>query len=200
MEISIPRGAYTGKPTPFGGPSLEWEFEIPILDGEYSDDARISVRGLPIIINSIISHLRRHLSDEFPKSSANVQRKVLTVGIPIIGRIVSNHPSVIGRIDRAIMESSESEMRDLLMKQSNHYILKLGEKSIGQHAIFARNKEQTSIVKNISEDIGLPVSQVTILCLSAGLAQSLDPMWIPLKWRGSFVREVRFFEKWMREF
>lgn len=197
MEIPIPNGAYSGLPTPFGGPSLEWEFSSAPDIGEMEEDARLSVGGLPTIIMGVVTHIRR-IAEVYPKSSAGVHRRVLCVGVPIIEGFVESNPMLADSLDRALMMSAEDGVREFRIKKSRTYPLSLGPQEVAPRSIYARNKNYVSRVWNMSEDIGLSVSKLTILCLVAGLAQSLDPAWVPPKWRESFIQEVRFFEKWLR--
>lgn len=201
MEIPIPRDAYTGPATPFGGASLEWEFGKIILVGEEEgEDTRISVYGIPIVIPAIISHIRRYLKEEYPKSSANVQRKVTSMGIPIIERIIERNHFHLDRVERAIMSlTSPSSTRDLRMKSASIYEFDLGEPAKGSTSIYFKNKDYARRVRNMREDIGLTNSQIIILCLTAGLAQSVDPNWVPVPLREAFIKEIKFFGKWLEE-
>lgn len=198
MEFPVPDDAYTGPVTPFGGPSLEWAFKTGSSTSEPDeDDARLSVRGLPTIIPGVISHIRR-VADLYPRSAANVHRIVLCVGVPLVEEMVLRNPGIANKLDQALMDSAEDGLREFRIRRSGLYPLSLGPQELPAHSIYAKNKGYTSRIRNMSEDIGLPVSKVTILCLVVGFAQSLDPNWVPLKWRDEFIQEVRFFEKWLQ--
>jgi len=198
MELNIPFGAYTGLPTPFGGPSLEWESENPLPEDEYSDDAKFSVRNVPIIVNEITYHIKRLLLKEWPKSTANVQRRLLTLGIPIIENSVLDFPDLTTKKDKALMRSTVTSMKEVVLRGERNYLFELGPHHEGPQTIYARSKGQVSIVKGIAEDLGLHIGKVVILCLVAGLAQSLDENWVPKQWRERFIEEVRDFIKWLR--
>ena len=198
MEVPIPFGAYTGLPTPFGGPSLEWTFSSgPQGSESEDDDARLGVGGLPVVIIAIVAHIRR-IAELYPKSAANVHRVVLCVGIPIIETFTERNPNIANRIDQALMSSDDEGLRELRIRRGSIYPVSLGPQEKSPHSIYARNKSYTSRIRNMAEDIGLPVSKIAILCLVVGLAQSLDPAWVPLKWRESFIQEIQFFEKWLK--
>jgi len=198
MELPIPFGAYTGPATPFGGPSLEWSFSSSPQGGENDeDDVRIAVRGLPTVIVAIMAHIRR-VAEMYPRSLANVERITLCVGVPIIEDLVGRNPGLANRLDQAIMFSADDGLREFRIRRGGVYPFSLGPQEISSHSIYARNKNFTSRVSNMAEDIGLPKSKIAILCLVTGLAQSLDPAWVPLKWRESFIQEIQFFEKWLR--
>ena len=198
MEVQIPFGAYIGPPTPFGGPSLEWSFSNnPVANEPDEDDARLSTAGLPTIILGVMGHIRR-VAELYPRSLANVERNALCIGIPIIEDFVRGNPGMASRLDYALMTSGEDGLREFRIRSKAVYPFTLGPQEMGTHSIYAKNKSYTSRVSNVSEDIGLSKSKVTILCLAAGLAQSLDPAWVPLKWRESFIQEIRFFEKWLK--
>jgi len=199
MELQIPFGAYTGKATPFGGPSLEWESENPLPEEEFSDDARFSVRNVPLIVNEVAYHIKRLLPREWPKSTANVQRRVLTLGIPIIESIVGNSGDLVDKKDKALMSSTITSMKELSLRSSRNYLIELGTENGSQQTIYARSKGQVSTVKGIAEDLGLPISKVTILCLIAGLAQSVDKTWVPEHWRSRFIEEIRDFKRWLKK-
>lgn len=196
MEVPIPFGAYTGPATPFGGPSLEWSFSSAPEAGEVEEDARISVGGLPTIIMGVVAHIRR-IAELYPRSAASVHRKVLCVGVPIIENLIEKNPSLSSKLDRALMSSAEDQLREFRIRKGGVYPISLGPQENTPHSIYTRNKSYISRIRNISEDIGPSVSKITILCLVAGLAQSLDPAWVPLKWRELFIQEIRFFEKWL---
>jgi len=197
MDVPVPFGAYTGLPTPFGGPSLEWSFSSsPLVSEPDEDDARLSVRGLPTVIRGVVAHIRR-VVELYPRSSANVHRIVLCVGIPIVENLIERNPNLASKLDQALMLSGEDGLREFRIRSGGVYPFSLGPQEIGAHSIYAKNKSYTSRVRNIAEDIGLSVSKITILCLVAGLAQSLDPAWVPLRWRESFIQEIQFFEKWL---
>ena len=199
MEVNIPFGAYTGLPTPFGGPSLEWAFDSGPQGSEGDeDDARLGVGGLPVIVVAIVAHIRR-IAELYPKSAANVHRIVLSLGVPIIESLVERNPNIANRIDQALMSSDDEGLRELRIRRGGFYPVSLGPQEKNPHSIYAKNKSYTSRIRNMAEDIGLSVSKIAILCLVAGLAQSLDPTWVPPKWRESFVQEVQFFEKWLKK-
>ena len=198
MEVPIPFGAYTGLPTPFGGPSLEWSFSSsPVASEPGEDDARLSVTSLPTITLGVMAHIRR-VAELYPRSLANVERITLCVGIPIIEGLVEGNPGLASRLDYALMTSGEDGLREFRIRSGAVYPVSLGPQEKNPHSIYVRNKSYTSRVSNMSEDIGLSKSKVTILCLVAGLAQSLDPTWVPLKWKESFIQEIWFFEKWLK--
>jgi len=198
MEVPIPFGAYTGPPTPFGGPSLEWSFSSsPIASEPDEDDARLSVRSLPTIILGVMAHIRR-VAELYPRSLANVERITLSVGIPIIEDLVEMYPGISNKLDQALMASGDDDLREFRIRRGAVYPVSLGPQERDAHSVYAKNKNYTSRVSNMSEDIGLPKSKIAILCLVAGLAQSLDPAWVPLRWREAFVQEIQFFEKWLK--
>ena len=198
MEVPIPFGAYTGLPTPFGGPSLEWLFSSsPLVSEPDEDDARLSVGSLPTIVLGVMTHIRR-VAELYPRSLANVERMALCVGVPIIEDFVGGNPGLVSKLDRALMSSGEDGLREYRIRSKAVYPFSLGPEERDPHSIYAKNKSYTSRVSNMSEDIGLTKGRVTTLCLVAGLAQSLDSTWVPLKWRESFIQEIRFFEKWMK--
>lgn len=198
METPIPLDAYTGLPTPFGGPSLEWSLSgnSPAVEAD-EDDVRLSVASLPTIILGITAHIRR-IAELYPKSAANVHRKVLCVGVPIIEDFIERYPNLANRLDQSLMSSGDDELREFRIRRGVVYPVSLGPQEKGAHSIYARNKDYTLRVSNMSDDIGLSKSKIAILCLVAGLAQSLDSTWVPLKWRESFIQEIRFFEKWLK--
>ena len=203
MEMKIPFGAYDGEATPFGGPSLEWSIDNnPVREEEISEDARFSVRNLPLSITDTISHIRRVVSEESaPQTSAFVQRICFTVGIPIIERIFCENQKITNLIEGAYLRSDLSNIegtRDLSFLRKSHYELNLGRVDPGQQALFAKTKGQVAKVKTISEDLGLSTSKVAILSLAAGLSQSVDSTTVPEKYRKVFVSEVKFFEKWLK--
>ena len=198
MDIPVPFGAYTGPTTPFGGPSLEWTFSSSPVIGELNeDDARIGVASLPTIVLAVMAHIRR-IAELYPRSLANVERMTLCVGVPIIESLVEVNPNLANKLDQALMSSGEDGMREFRIRAGGVYPVSLGPQEKDPHGVYAKNKSYTSRIRNMSEDIGLPVSRIATLCLVAGLAQSLDSTWVPLKWREAFVQEVRFFEKWLK--
>lgn len=198
MEVPIPFGAYTGPPTTFGGPSLEWTFSSsPMLGEPNEDDARIGIASLPTIVLAVMAHIRR-VAELYPRSLANVERMTLCVGVPIIEDFVERNPGLANKLDQALMSSGEDDMREFRIRAGGVYPISLGPQERDPHGIYAKNKSYTSRIRNMSEDIGLSASKIAILCLVAGLAQSLDATWVPPKWRESFIQEIQFFEKWLK--
>jgi len=198
MEVPIPFGAYTGPSTPLGGPSLEWTFSSSSLLSEPDEeDSRLSVGSLPTIILGVMAHIRR-VAELYPRSLANVERTTLCVGVPIIENFVAGNPGLASRLDHALMSSGDDGLREFRIRSKAVYPFSLGPEERDPHSIYAKNKSYTSRVSNMSEDIGLTKGRVTTLCLVAGLAQSLDSSWVPLKWREAFIQEVQFFEKWLK--
>lgn len=197
MEIQIPDKAYNGPPTPFGGPSLEWIFDNIRFSPEESEDARLSSRGVPESIVASVTHLRRILPYDFPKNSANVQRKILCCGVPIVEDIVRKYPKRVESMERLYFKSGDDDLRTYLMKNTSVYQVNLGPVDKGQYTVFTKNKEQASRIRNLSEDLGLPVSRLVVLCLTAGLAQSTEESWVPTTWRQRFIKEIRFFDQWL---
>jgi len=191
---------YTGLKPAFGGPSLEWYFSNTIISKEETEQKiRIGVRRMPLVISQEVSYLRDLLKvSEFPNNTANFQRKITLVGIPIVGRIIEQHPLLYRRKRDLFLESSLDDQRILAMSMRNSYEFNLGrEEDKDSHSVYLKNSEQATAIRDIGEVIGLNPGQVTTLCLVAGLAQSVDPSWVPVKKREAFIGEVRFFSKWI---
>src|SRR5271157_5558510 len=116
-DILMSSNMYAGPTTPFGGPSLEWFFSNTIITKEDSDEkARIGFRGLPIVISGTFVHLRRILTQEYPRTEANIHRKISIVGVPIIERLVEGAPQHQAKMEKAFQSiSSVADTREYEM-------------------------------------------------------------------------------------
>lgn len=202
MTVNFPMSpdTYVGPKTPFGGPSLEWEFSnITITTEESEEKARLTAH-LPVSISGNLTHLRKMLTQEYPRTEANIQRKVLSTGIPIIEGFLELHPYISWRQEAAFQSmKSTRRTKDYQMKTKSIYVVDLGpvEGRSSPSSVYARNQEQTNKVRNMAKDTGLTLGDITILCLAAGLAQSVDPAWVPVALREDYVEEVKCFCQWL---
>jgi hypothetical protein len=200
-DIAMTPDMYAGPQTPFGGPSLEWHFNNTVITKEDSDEkTRIGVRGLPLVIQADFTHLRRMLTQEFPRTEANIHRKIINASLPIVERFVEAAPQHQKMREEAFMSiTSTSDTREWSMKRRSNYEINLGAVEPESTSIYVKNSDQVSRIRNMAEDLGISPGIMTIICLSAGLAQSVDTTWVPLTIREATIKEVKFFQRWLHE-
>jgi hypothetical protein len=203
MDIPMNPDSYNGPKTPFFGPSLEWHFSnMVITPDEAEQKARISISNPPVILGATFDHLRRILTQEYPRTEANIQRKILAVGLPINEAAIERNPRIVESQELAFQSiKSVSRTRDYRMKREAIYKIDLGDVEDDREStsIYAKNNDHVSRIRNMAKDVRVTMGNMTILCLAAGLAQSVDPLWVPVPIREAMIEEVKFFHKWLAE-
>ena len=206
-EQSIPDGAYTGPPTPFGGPSLEWFIgHHEDINYEKAQKARVPTDGEPKIVNGMLYVCGGELPHKFlgkaHRSSINAERMASELGLTIIELMVSNRPKIVR--DRLNFWRN-APLDDITSEDEKKFQIELkGGKTAAKrpHVNFC-HLEQVSRVGTLAQHLGLARQVVATLCLVLGLAQSVNPDWVRPDVRAMFIEQGRKFEtkldKWTRK-
>ena len=156
-----------------------------------ADMVPVRIRSLPEVVWATVLYLR----GKHPKldSGAHVSAALIEVGLPVLEEMVKGVPSFKELMDRAYLEGDESQRLELLKSQFDVHISanKLSK------TVYCSGEKTWKRLKRIADHLGIAQSNVAVLALEAGMAQSL--FWLPDKHRNNAAQEIAHFEHWLAE-
>ena len=202
MDIPIPMWAYTGKPTPFGGSSLEYFVEThPSIDYERAKGSRLSTSNFPLMVKFMLFNISNKLPDKFfvrgKPSLTNTERLVANLGLEKLEEMVDRYPRIREKEEISIMTVPFSV---LVNRDRRSFKTNLGVSTDGlRPTVSFCDPDEVARVCALATSLLLPFQVIAKMCLVVGLSQSMDPTWVRLDWKKDFINEVKRFEAKLRE-
>ena len=180
-----------------------WDTIESLLPGSYSLETYVSehmpeaaadlvpirIRNLPELVWATVFHLQgKH---QKLGSAAQVTLALIEVGLPMLTEMVKGTPTFKELMDRAYLEGDESQRLELL---KNQFEVRMSASKLNKTAYCISN-ETLFRLNELADDLSLSRSNMAVLALVAGMAQSL--FWVPGKHQNKALEEIRQFEKWV---
>ena len=159
------------------------------MPDEAPDLVRIRIRNLPELVWATALYLQGKHSKLV--SVAQVTTALIEVGLPILEGMAKNIPALRVLMETAYLEGDESQRLELL---NSRFELRISASRLNK-TVCCMNRETSLRLSELADNLGLSQSNVTILALVSGLAQSL--FWVPKKYQNKALDEIKQFEKWL---
>lgn len=206
-----------GRATYFGGPSLEWQAfwgegkKIRGVEDRGIREGRLSVNWLYSLEHYAMANVIEMLPDDIYSKNHRTFAAATRIVIPL-GHEYVLKPMVASEAPNLVLKSKrkyhETPLEDLKHPgvSLNFRINGLGDAYIDPNrkennmSLRVRNEGIASEITTMARRLRLPNQTYTHLCITAGLAQSVDLEWVRKDMKKEFIRVVdKDFRKWLRE-